>query len=341
MKLILFTLHGYLELFKKRGQKTLFEHAKKDNFELFMEKGQWGYLLFDKTIEKSYFKFLISDTSFPGYAFLRALKYSIPFKENEIFFLCKFVSTFENKIIETNVNLNFKEKEKLIEEIKKENEKIEFYVYEKDIILKISEDLPFLENNFPNKIRNKNLNEIKFKNERFEKVNKIMENSLKILNFHPINKIRIDLNEISANFLYLYGMGKFSEKIVFSERIGRDTFYFSNSEIMEGLRRFFGFEKIESILNSKNQSFYWFDFTLNPNETPSIWVKNFETISKDILKQLIYEENARFLFIFDPFMDENYEYEKTFSFFLAVNFDKKPKRKYKNPPALFNLFLTK
>ncbi|MCM8809122.1 MAG: hypothetical protein NC934_02970 [Candidatus Omnitrophica bacterium] len=339
MKYILFTLHGYLELFKKKGEKTLFEYAKKENFELFMQKGQWGYLLLDTTAEKSYFKFLIPEFSFPGYAFLRSLKYPIPFSENNIFFLCKFVSTYENKIIETDVPLNLQEKKKLIEEIKKIDKNTEFFVYEKDIILKISDDLLLLENNFPNKIRNRNINEIKFKNEKFEKVNKIMENSFKILNLHPINKVRIDLNEPVANFLYLYGMGKFSKKIAFSDKIGKETFYFSESEILEGLRIFLDIEKIDKILATKNQSFYWFNFALNSNDTPSIWVKNFETISSEILKELLQFEDTKFLFIFDPFMDENYEYEKTLSIFLSVNFIKKPKRKYKNPSILFKSFI--
>ncbi|MCM8784865.1 MAG: hypothetical protein NC827_00900 [Candidatus Omnitrophica bacterium] len=339
MKLVLFALHGYLELFKKRGQKTLFEYAKKENFETFMEKGRWGYLLLDKTIEKSYFKFLLPDSFFPGHSFLRALKYPIPSKKNDLFFLCKFVSALENKIIETEVSLNLKEKQKLIEEIKKGNKNNEFYVYEKDIILKISKDLPLLENNFPNKIRDKNFDEIKFKNEQFEEINAIMTNSFKILNLHPINKIRIDLNEPVANFLYLYGMGKFSEKLVFSDKIGKDTFYFSDSETLEGLRIFLNIEKIDKFPNIKNRSFYWFNFALNSKETPSIWVKNFETISKNILRQLTLSEDIRFLFIFDPFMDENYEYEKLSSIFLSVNFVRKQKKKYKNPSVLFKSFL--
>ena len=39
MKYILFSLHGFLELFRKKVDKTLFEYAKKYNFEEFMEKG--------------------------------------------------------------------------------------------------------------------------------------------------------------------------------------------------------------------------------------------------------------------------------------------------------------
>ncbi|HOK56302.1 MAG TPA: hypothetical protein PKV21_02060 [bacterium] len=339
MKFILFTLHGYLELFKKRWEKTLFDYAKKENFELFMEKGEWGYVLLDKTIEKSYFKFLLPEISFPGESFIRSLKYSIPSSENDTFFLCQFISVIENKIIETDVNLNLKEKQKLIEEIKKESKINEFFVYEKDIILKVPENLPMLDSKFPNKIKNKYVDEIKYKGENFEIINKLMDNSLKILNLHPINKIRVDLNEPIANFLHLYGMGKFNEKVYFSERIKKNTFYFSDTKVLDGLRIFLGIEEITKIYPIKDDFFYWFDFALNPTDTPSIWVKKFEAFSLEVLKKLSNLEDAKFLFIFDPFMNENYEYEKTFCLFLAVNFSRKLKRKYKDSSILFKSFI--
>jgi 2,3-bisphosphoglycerate-independent phosphoglycerate mutase len=339
MKYILFTLHGYLELFKKRGQKSLFDYAKKENFELFIEKGEWGYILLDKTIEESYFKFLYPEGLFPGEGFIRSLKYSIPSEKNNTFFLAQFLSVYENKIIETDTNLTVKEKQKLIEEIKKENQNVEFFITERDIILKVLQDLPFLNNKFPNKIKNKNLDEIKFKNENFGMIDKLMENSFKILNSNPINKVRIDLNEPVANFLYLYGMGKFSEKSPLFQKIKKNTFYFSDFKTLDGLRIFFDIEKINETSNIKDNSFYWFDFTLDQNDTPSIWVKNFEAFSKEILGEILHLEEARFLFIFDPFMNENFEYNKMFSLFLAVNFQRKTKRKYKNPSILFKSFI--
>jgi 2,3-bisphosphoglycerate-independent phosphoglycerate mutase len=339
MKYILFALHGYLELFKKRGQKTLFDYAKKENFESFMEKGEWGYILLDKTIEKSYFYFFYPEGSFPGEGFIRSLKYSIPSGKDNIFFLSQFLTVYENKIIETDINLNIKEKQKLIEEIKKENQSFEFFTFENDIILRISKDLPFLNNKFPNKIKGKNIEEVKFKKENFEIIDKLMENSSKILNSNPINEVRMDLNEPVANFLYLYGMGKFKEKIPLSQKIKKNTFYFSDFKTIDGLRIFFDIEKINEFSDIKDDSFYWFDFILNPGDTPSIWVKNFEAFTREILKKILNLEDARFLFIFDPFMNENYEYDKTLCLFLAVNFKKKTKRKYKNPSILFKSFI--
>lgn len=340
MKYIIFSLHGYLELFKKRNNKTLFEYAKKENFELFMDKGKWGYIFLDGTIEKSYFRFFSNENKFPGEGFIRALKYNIDVNENEVFFLGKFVSLFNEKIIETEVNLNIGEKKQLIEEIKEEDN-LEFFVFEKDIIIKSSQNLPLVSNNFPNKIKNEYLKNILFEEKDFQRINRFMMNSSKILNFNPVNKIRIDLNEPVANFLYFYGMGKYSEKKSLSDFIKMDIFYYSDTEIIKGLKEFFGMGEISEFSDIKDNSIYWFNFTLNYNDSQSIWVKKFEIFSREVLGKIYDLENTRVLFIFDPFMGENFDYDPNFSIFLAVNFSGKLKKKYKISSFLFQKFIEK
>ncbi|MCM8804815.1 MAG: hypothetical protein NC833_06140 [Candidatus Omnitrophica bacterium] len=341
MKYIIFSLHGYLELFKKRNNKTLFEYAKKESFEFFMDKGKWGYLSLDGTIEKSYFRFFFNENEFPGEGFLRALKYKIDIKENDIFFISKFVSLFNEKIIETEVNLNIGEKKQLIEEIKKEEKNLEFFVFEKDIIVKLSQNLPMVSNNFPNKIKNEYLNNILFKEKELQKINNFMINSSKILNLNPVNKVRIDLNEAVANFLYFYGMGKYSKRKFLSDLIKMDIFYYSDTEIIKGLKEFFNIDEIVEFSDIKDNSIYWFNFTLNYNDSQSIWVKKFEIFSKEILGKIIDLENIRVLFIFDQFMDENFDYGSNLSLFLAFNFSSRLKKKYKLPFLLFQKFIEK
>ncbi|MCM8818393.1 MAG: hypothetical protein NC915_02805 [Candidatus Omnitrophica bacterium] len=338
MKYIIFALHGYLELFKRKEGKTLFEYAKKYNFENFMENGRWGYLLFDKSLEKSYFKFFCSDKDFPGVSFLRALRYKIKINKNDVFWLGEFVFSFNNKIIETEINLNPNEKKVLLEEIKKQNG-FEFYIFEKDIILKFLEQLPRIENNFPNRIKNQKIDNILFKQKSFEKLNKLMKESLDILNNHPINKVRLDLNEPAANFLYFFGMGKYEEKVDLKEIIRKKIFYFSEKNILDGLVEFFRIEKTGEIFDIKDECIYWFDFFLDCKTGPSIWVKNFEIFSNDFLGKIPFRQDARFLFVFDPFIDENKEYEKTTSLFLAVNFPNRLKNKYKKSSLLFEKFI--
>ncbi|MCS7181351.1 MAG: hypothetical protein NZ891_08415, partial [bacterium] len=200
-------------------------------------------------------------------------------------------------------------------------------------------NLPLIENLFPNKIKNKSINELQYKKEGFEKINKLMTDSFKVLNKSIINKVRMDLNEPVANFLYVYGMGKLKEKIDVYEKIKKRVLFYSNSEILEGLRIFFNIEKVHKIPEIEEGILYWFNFSLNLNDSPSIWVKNFEIFAKDVLEKIQYREDTRFLFIFDPFMNENYEYEKSLSIFLAVNFSKKIKKKYKNSAFLFKNFI--
>lgn len=339
MRYILFSLHGYLELFKKKNNKTLFEYAKKESFELFMNKGRWGYIILDNTIEKSYFNFFINENKFPGEGFLRALKYNINAKENDVFFLSKFVSLFNEKIIETDVNLNINEKKQLIEEIKKEESNLESFVFEKDIIIKFSQNLPLVSNKFPNKIENKSLKDILFNEKDLQKINNIMVRSSKVLNFHPVNKVRIDLNESVANFLYFYGMGKYVEKKFLSHDIKKDIFYYSDTKILKGLKEFFCIDEINEFPNINDNSIYWFNFTLDYNDSQSIWVKKFENFSKEILNKISYLEDTKFLFIFDPFMDENFNYDSAVSLFLAINFSGKLKKKYKIPYLLFQKFI--
>ncbi len=339
MKYILFSLHGYLELFKKRGEKTLFDYARKYNFEKFMENGKWGYVKFDNKIEKGYFKFLMPKNIFPGEGFLRALKYKIPTNKNETIFLCKFVFSVDGKIVETEIFLNLEEKKALIEAIKKEKNNFDFFVFEEDIILKFYENLTLTENGFPNKIKNRNVGDVLYKKDEFRKINKIMEDSLNILNIHPVNKVKSDLNEPCANFLYFYGMGKSTERIEFSDIIKKDVFYFSDSETLKGLKEFLKFEEMGKIDDIKDNTLYWLNFSLDYKNSPSIWVKNFENFSKDILSEISYKEDIKFLFIFDPFMDENYEYENGLSLFLGVNFPSRIRSKYKNSSILFQKFI--
>jgi 2,3-bisphosphoglycerate-independent phosphoglycerate mutase len=341
MKYFLFAMHGYLELFKKRGQKTLFEYTKKNNFELFMENGKWGFVLLDRAIEKSYFEFLSGESEFPGEGFLRALKYNIPAEENKTFFLGKFVSMIDEKIVEIEINLNYNEKKSLLEEIKKEVEDVEIFIFGDEIILKISEGLTKIFNEFPNKIKGKSLSEVLFKNREMEKINDFMLNSFKKLNFHPVNKVRGDLNEPVANFLYLYGMGKYMDRVKLSEKLKKKIFYYSDSDKLNGLYNFFELEKMEKISEFEEDCLYWFDFSLDYKLPPSIWVKKFENFTSDILKEINFSEDKKFLFIFDPFFNPDYEYEKNYSLFLAVNFNTKLKKKYKNSYLLFKEFIEK
>ncbi|MGC8977240.1 MAG: hypothetical protein ACP5OB_06420 [Candidatus Ratteibacteria bacterium] len=338
MKYILFSLHGYLELFKRRNNKTLFEYAKKENFDFFMENGFWGYVFLNNTIEKSYFNFFCSDCEFPGEGFLRALKYNINNDGNYTFFLGKFVALFDERIIETEININLNEKKQLIEEIKK-SYNFDFFVFDRDIIIRISQDLPKISNYFPNEIKDRFLKDILFKEKELDEINSIMLNSSKILNQHPVNKVRMDLNEPVANFLYVYGMGKWSEKKSLSDVLKKEIFYYSETEILKGIKEFFTMNEKGDISELKNDKIYWFEFTLDYNDTPSIWVKKFEIFLKEVLGKIDDKENTRFLFIFDPFMDESFSYKNGNSLFLAVNFSGKLKKKYKIPFLLFKKFI--
>lgn len=338
MKYIIFSLHGFIELFKRKGEKTLFEYAEKGKFEEFIENGIWGYLFLERKIEESYFK-IFTQKNFPGEGFLRCLKYEINYKKTDTFFLGDFVFLCDDRVIETDINLNLNEKKQLIEEIERKIKDFEFFLFENDLILKFQKDLPVRENSFPNRIKNKNLKEILFKGEGFEEINNFMIETNKILISHPVNKVRSQLYEPCGNFLYLYGMGKFEEKYLLSDEIKRETFYFSDKKLLDGLGKFLGFEKIDRFSDIKDNSLYWFNLSLDYKTSPSIWVKNFENFSKEILKNFSYEEDIRYLFIFDPFMDENFEYESGISLFLGVNFSEKLKKKYKNPYLLFQKFI--
>ncbi|MCM8772123.1 MAG: hypothetical protein NC926_05020 [Candidatus Omnitrophica bacterium] len=338
MKYVLFTLNGFLELFKKRGEKTLFEYTKKGNFEDFINKGQWGFVFLEETIERGYFEFFLKSENFPGEGFLRALKYKIPVNTQDSFFIAKFVFSDDMKILETDVKLNFMEKIKLLEDIKKIENNFEYYVYDEDIILKFKEDFPLIETFFPNEIKGFLIETLFYRNRKFETINKIMKISKEILEVHEINKVRLDLNEVPANFLYIYGLGRHKEKICLNDILKRKIFYFSNSKILNGIVEFLKIENLKKIEKLKDEEIYWLNFSADFKLLPSMLIKNFEFFSQEVLKEIPYREDTRFLFIFDPFINENLKVKKMYSLFLAVNFYK-VKRKYKRANLLFQEFL--
>lgn len=341
MRYFIFLMHGFLELFKKkRNGKSLIDYTKKENFELFIEKGIWGYLYLGNKLEKGYFNFFTSENNFPGEGFLRGLKYGLEMKENVTFFLSEFLFCADDKIVETDLNLTQLEKESLIKEISRIKD-FKFFIIENDMILKFQNiEFPYEEIPFPNAVKNKYLKEIFYKKKEFEIINQIMMDSIKILTGHPVNKVRADLDEKMGNFLYIYGMGKFAEKKELSKIIKKDVFYYSEGRKINSLKEYFSIPSLNSLSEFQDNSLYIFEFYLPFNEPASIWVKKFEIFEREFLNPEIFLENSKCLFVFDPFFEENKEYQDLYSLFLAVNFPPKSlKKKYKNPNLLFQQIL--
>lgn len=342
MKYVLFTFHGFLELFKKVGQKTLFDYAKKGKFKKFMENGNWGFIYFEKSFEKAYFNFLSPNIEFPGESFLRILGNKIEFSSDYVYFLGYLLFTDGSKILETDVKLSINEKNELIKELKKYLERLKFKLYsiKEDLILEVPILLSKEENLFPNLIKGKSLSKIYYKGTYMKEINKLMMDSHKILNAHPVNKVRGDFNEPLGNFLYLFGMGKSSNFFSLKNSIGKEIKFFSLTDKLNGLIAFYEIEKIERLEELKEGTIYWLSFFNDSKNSPIICLKNFEYFSQEILEFFEKDfESTKFLFIFDPFVDVNYYYENSKGIFLTVNFSKRIRKNYKFPNFLFKDFV--
>lgn len=70
----------------------------------------------------------------------------------------------------------------------------------------------------------------------------LLDETAKVLEAHPVNRVRIDLGENPANFIWLWGASRGKPPSVFSERTGLSGTVVSGSFPMKGFARAFGLD---------------------------------------------------------------------------------------------------
>ena len=351
MKYLLVTLNGFGEILKeKKGERSLYEFARKENLEKIAKKGTWGHVLLGKTQEKSYFSFFgFPNKEFPGESYLRCLENEIEIENNRSIFLGNFITHYHGKIVETKVNLSEKENFSLLTYLYEREKGFSFQVFKNGFVLIFRKKFPAFYFPYPVNLKNKNYRSFLPQDKEFKEIKDLIEASGKILENHIINKIRADLGESVANLLWLWGKGEKKPFISVMEKYNIKTYFFSFSNKLTGLAKFLDFEiKKDFSLERKEQTLLWVQISLPEEKNPSIWLKHFETFDKEILGRVIdrFEEGKyKILLIFDRFLNEELELLNHWAVFLKAGEENKKRffqrRSYRKSSSLISDFLDK
>jgi len=323
MRYYLITLNGYGELLKKRfNSKSLFDYARKDNFDTIAGKGEKGYIYLGRALEKAYYSLFDEEKNFPGEAFVRFSALKIPYGERWTFFLVKFLMQVDGRVVETDVNLSGKETAGLLDVFSNLGEEVEFYTTEKEPIAGFKKEFPLEPVVFPDGLKGKRFSEYLYRSNELADVNSLIDSSVKILSENPINKVREDLGEVSANLLWLWGSGRDMKTLPFSGSVDKRTFYLVYEEGLMPLAELLGFEKIPDINAGIDNSLIWINSSLKVKDGASAWLKKFESFDRDILGKVSEEYGkgeCRVLFIFDGFMSPDIEIRNGWGVFIAAS----------------------
>ncbi|MGC9066445.1 MAG: hypothetical protein ACP5JO_07455 [Candidatus Ratteibacteria bacterium] len=117
---------------------------------------------------------------------------------------------------------------------------------------------------------------------------RIIENSYRLLERHPVNRVRIDLGENPANFLWLHSQNKYAEKItLLSEKTKKRTIFFSkNDSMLNSIAFFLGFEILDRInFDFDDSTILWLNFK---PQTPDLvgLIHTWELIDREFLRFL-------------------------------------------------------
>ncbi len=320
MKYYLISLNGYGELLKKnfRG-KSLFDYAKKDNFTALSAGGKWGYVHLGNSLEKAYCCLLTGGKDFPGEAFIRFSALNIK-SDCRTFFLARFLTQADGRVIETDAKLSEKETRGLLDVLSAQNGQVKFFVSGNEIVAGFKNEMPAEPSVFPGNMKYKRFEENLYRNKGLEDVNALINLSAKVLLEHPINRVRDDLGEMPANLLWLWGPGRSAGIPSVSAEINKETFYLPGESNLMPLVEMLGFRKIGDISEGNDNSLIWLNSSLDAKEGASAWLKKFEGFDRDVLGRIsgeFLDGKCRALFIFDGFMSPDVEIKNGWGVFMA------------------------
>jgi 2,3-bisphosphoglycerate-independent phosphoglycerate mutase len=187
-----------------------------------------------------------------GRAPLEAANMGIDIAEDEIAFRCNLVTVTNGKMEDYSAgHISTKEAAPLIEELNKKLnlENVKFYVgksYRHLLILKVRHPQTFLEikTTPPHDILGKDIKSYLPEGEESEMLLKLMEHSKTFFENHPINQVRIDLNENPANMIWLWGQGTQMNLEPFKKKFGVDGAIISAVDLVNGLGKLAGLKVI-------------------------------------------------------------------------------------------------
>lgn len=178
---------------------------------------------------------------------------SIDFQKGDVAFRCNLVTIVDGKMADHSAgHISTQEAKVLIEAL---NEKlagdgIQFYLgksYRHSLIMKVRDPKIYckIETKAPHDILGQSISKHLPKGKESELLLKFMEISKEVLGNHPINQVRIDLNENPADMIWLWGQGTKPELPGFKDKFGLEGGIISAVDLVNGIGRLAGLEIID------------------------------------------------------------------------------------------------
>src|SRR3989338_7195854 len=261
MKYIVIVPDGMADFpLEELGNKTPLEVARTTNMDYLAQNGMSGLVqtIPDKMKPGSDIGNLAlmgynPKESFSGRAPLEAANLGVTLADDEIAFRCNLVTIAEGKMLDYSAgHISNKEASEIIETLNKEIDEpgVRFIAgksYRHLMIMKVRNVNDFLEieTTPPHDILGKEIKKYLPQGTHAPLVLKHMEKSKKILEDHPINKVRIDMKENPASMIWLWGQGIRPQFQSFKSKFGVDGAIISAVDLVNGIGRLAGLEVID------------------------------------------------------------------------------------------------
>jgi hypothetical protein len=169
-----------------------------------------------------------------------------------------------------------------------------------------------------------------------------------ILEQDPVNRVREDLGENVANFLYLWAMGKKEDQFQSADRLGSPLYFYAHSGRLNGLAKFLGgIRQKDLVVPETERGLWWLNVSLSRDRNPAAWIKELEFVDREILGTICglgREREAAVLVVFDGFSREDAEQHDTWAVFLSGHLGSGPGgrlgRRYRRSAQLLKDFLS-
>ncbi len=261
------------EPMEELGGRTPLEVAKTPNMDAFAKEARMGMVSFiPHAVEVSPAAAIMSVLGYDpaefytGLAPLEARALGIKADDRELVFRCDFVTVSEEEMIDPVAGLiSTKESAILLKELKSLEGKglkiLEGSGYKNFLLVdeaKLVDEWDELECAEPSLIRNEKYIKHFPKGKNAEPLALFMKKSREILEFHEINRVRIDLKENPANMLWLWGQGKNPKIPDFYTRSGKRGAVSSETDFVNGVGASAGLAVVKEL----EQAIERYDFVL-------------------------------------------------------------------------------
>jgi hypothetical protein len=322
MKFAFFTFENGLDLFSGGvGHPSLWHLCQRNFFARWEKAGSWHKMRSVASREKKYFRlFQYRDSEFPGESRIEAETAGIQLDENSSCFLGRFLCCWDG-IISGPGNISVDETAILLENLLAAFPDMNGIVLSGGkVLLWFREKCPVFDWAYPQVLTGKNFRAFLPRRNSFQFCVNVIENSPGILGELMINRIRIDLNQNPANFLWFYGQG--TDRVrpePISNKIAGKAFFWPCDSSLSTFARYLGFE-IKDRLSPElpANSFFWC-YIDDYADTGSIGLsRRWERFDREVLAQFTGVQDLSFVVEFAPGRN-NVNSKSMLFFYPAVN----------------------